>query len=362
MSRLLFFASDYLIGLSSLLTDQLIALHNSGVEITAIAGETEQEKGLSILIDSKGISIIRIKGLDAHCHFRALAKTIAQIIINKNIHYVHVQNNWQLALAVYAKYVLLRKRNLKFIYTIHGFRHNHPIKAVIAKMVIGTALFIFADHIICMSSYLKKQFFLLSYKIKLLPLGIADSFFINKHSIGVDNGLQMIFPAQFRYGKNQDVIIRSFARHIVETGDQQSHLTLPGNGELLDQMKELVDKLGISNRVSFPGQCNKEEIRQMYLNCNIGIVASNSETFGQSIVEPYVLGRCIITTPVGIACDIIRSGENGYVFETEKELKAIFRKLLENPELIILYGEYNFIHRDMFRWNSICSDYKTMLK
>ena len=65
-----------------------------------------------------------------------------------------------------------------------------------------------------MSGYLRKKFKLLSYKIELLPLGVSTSFFSGNYCPLPQNGLQMIFPAQFRHGKNQDIIIRAFAEHI----------------------------------------------------------------------------------------------------------------------------------------------------
>ena len=46
MNKLLFFTSDYSIGLSTLLTDQLFALYRTGINIYAVTGENEQEPGL----------------------------------------------------------------------------------------------------------------------------------------------------------------------------------------------------------------------------------------------------------------------------------------------------------------------------
>lgn len=360
MKKLLFFASDFQIGLSSLLTDELLAFHRAGIELVAVAGEREQEKGLSERITVVP-SIFRINGLDDHQQFRLLANKIAEIIKSSDTTVIHVQNNWQLALAAYAKFVILRNRHLRIIYTLHGFRHNHPLKSIVARFIIGTALLCLADHVICMSSYLKRKFSFLSYKIELLPLGIPDNFFTNTHELPTDCGLQMIFPAQFRYGKNQDVIIKAFAQHIKETGDKISHLTLPGCGELLEQMKSLAFELGIADRVSFPGQCTKEQIRQLYLQSNIGIVSSNSETFGQSIVEPFVLGLCILTTPVGIAPDIIEDGVNGFLFKTKAELVKIMRHLAGNYETINCCGNLNYELKERFRWSSICQQYISII-
>lgn len=361
MSKLLFFASDYKIGLSALLCDQLIALYKCGVELCAVAGDHDQEDGLTEKLAEYGIPVVRVHNLDVHSNFILLAKKLKQIIEEEHINVVHVQNNWQLALISYVKYVALRRKKIKIIYTIHAFRNNSLWKSRIAQIVIGFALLLFADRVICMCTYLKNKFRLLSYKIVLLPHGISDMFFYEDDLVLPDSGLHMIFPAQFRMGKNQDMIVKAFANHITRTGDMASKLILPGNGPLLEDIKNLTIELGIQNRVSFPGRCPKDETYKMYKSCNIGVIASNSETFGQSIVEPFVLGRCVISTPVGVAIDIIKNGQNGFIFTTEQELSDIFTKLYNDQILIKKIGTNNFKQRDMFRWDKICQNYKRLL-
>lgn len=359
--KILFFASDYQIGLSSLLTDQLIALKHNNIDVYPIAGEKSQEYELSERIEYHGITLHRIEGLDTHKRFFKLCYLLKKIIASHNIQFIHVQNNWQLALMAYTKYILLQNKEIKIIYTLHGFRHNSPIKAFFARLIIGTVLFLFADKIICMCNYLKKKFDLLSYKIAIIPLGIADSFFEEELPPMPTNGLQMIFPAQFRKGKNQDIIIKAFAKHLHDTNDIDSKLILPGSGPLLDKMKQLVYYYQIENRVVFPGLCSKKEIKDWYLKSNVGIIASNSETFGQSIVETVVLGRCLLSTHVGIADDILINGRNGFFFSSEEELVKIFSLLLAHPEKIKETGEYNFNQKSIFKWSEINKKYANLL-
>jgi len=123
-------------------------------------------------------------------------------------------------------------------------------------------------------------------------------------------------------------------------------------------MKGLTERLGISNRVEFPGLLCKEDVRLLYLKSNIGIVSSNSETFGQSIVEPFVLGRCVISTPVGIANDIIQNGVNGYIYTSQKDLVEKFDYLYTHQNMIYQMGENNFKERDLFNWERISQVYK----
>lgn len=357
MKNLLFFASDFKIGLSALLTDQLIALHDAEINVTAVAGENEQEPGLSMLLSSKNINIQRINGLDEHREFKRLVNKISEIIKKNDIDLIHVQNNWQLAIASAVK--LKSRKNLKIIYTIHGFRNNHPIKSHIAHIVIGTALLMLADNVICTTEFLKQKFMLLSYKIKLIPLGIKDDYFEDSYISPPTDALHMIFPAQFREGKNQDIIIKAFSDFINQTGDKKATLTLPGNGPLLEKMKSLAHQLDIQDRVIFPGFVSKEEIKDLYLKSNIAIVASNSETFGQSIVEPFVLGRCVISTPVGITPEFIKNGINGYIFDKKKDLVNILTNIDIN--LLNKIGENNFRCRNKFRWKEIAKIYNQLI-
>lgn len=353
MKKVLFFASDFKIGLSSLLTAQVCSFAQAGISLHVVSSEGEQEPGLHDRLGETGIEYTIIEDLDSHEAFIQKVSVVRQLMKSTGCSHVHVQNNWQLALVACAKCCL---RNApKVIYTLHGFRHNHPVKAKIAKFVIGSALLLFADRVICMCEYLKKEFSLLQHKIALLPLGIDDAFFVPA-PLPETNGLRIIFPAQFREGKNQDMIIRAFVDYLVLTGNEESHLTLPGSGPKLDEMKALVDSLGISNRVSFPGQCSKQQIVDLYKKSNVAVVASNSETFGQSIVEPFAMGRIVISRPVGIAPDIIKPGETGYLFQNQENLTEILMEI--DKELPVSVSASAKRCGSIFRWRQIAVGYK----
>ena len=206
--NLLFFASDFKIGLSTVLTDQLIAINKlNKIKTKALAGEKEQEEGLQDKISENKIDLEYINGLDEHRDFLSLTKIIAAKIIEQDINIIHVQNNWQLALVAYAKLIILRTKRIKIVYTIHGFRHNYIFKKYIYIGIIGLGLFLLSDKIIYMSEYVKKYFNFLTYKMTRVYLGIDNNFFVKQQNSVNVSPLKMIFPAQFRIGKNQDLII-----------------------------------------------------------------------------------------------------------------------------------------------------------
>lgn len=97
------------------------------------------------------------------------------------------------------------------------------------------------------------------------------------------------FPAQFRNGKNQDLIIKAFAKHIHENKDSESYMILPGNGPLWEDMKKLASALYLQDRISFPGLCSKRQTKELYLQSNIGIVSSTVRHSVKSIVEAFCI-------------------------------------------------------------------------
>lgn len=355
MRNLLFFASDFSIGLSSLLTDQLLALHTAGVNPIGIAGEKEQEKGLAKTLSDANVTLHRVKGLDEHKDFHRLVAEVEAIVDSKDIQTIHVQNNWQLAIAGVIK--LRKRRKISIIYTLHGFRHNNVFKSIVARGIIGSGLFLLADHVIFMSDYLRKKFRLLSYKGRILPLGISNSFFVPSFQNPDITSLKLIFPAQFREGKNHKELVKEFGRYVTENNDRQAKLILPGDGPLFPEIQELVNEHLLTEQVILPGCLTKEEIRKLYLESNVAVITSNSETFGQAIAEPYVLGRCVISTPVGIAPEIIENGKNGFIIDEINQLPEVLKNLKNNMNLLCLMGRNNFKGRDMFKWDNIIKKY-----
>lgn len=361
MSLLFFVDGGFNNGVGTLLVEQLKVIHKQYKKVSAVTSSKEQEAGLINSIKEANIPYLHLEGLEHHQNYKRHIKQLTDYIINNNITKIHVQTNWQLILITIIKYRLLFNYRFKIIYTIHSYRNNlHPIKAFSARIMIGLALLLFSDRVICSCNFLKKKFAFLKYKTVLLPIGIADSFWDDYKDIETDR-LKLVFPAQFRIGKNQDLIIQAFSNYIKHTNDNVSSLCLPGEGPLMNKMKSLVSDLGISKQVDFPGQCSIDEVKNLYLESNIGIISSNSETFGLCIVEPYVLGRCIITRHVGVADDIIINGINGFYFNNQTDLEKIFADLAKNKGIIKSMGKYNFDRRDRFKWNTITSQYIQML-
>ena len=356
MQRIIYCLSSHHIGLTSLLTNYAISLHKLAPDqFCFVCGEKEQFEGLFERLKMESISPRIIRGFDDHKDMRRLIADFKLLVQEHKPDLVHVQTNWQLAIAAAVK--LLVKHKYRIAYTIHGYRHNQMLCSIAARAIIGLSLLSFADAVFAPSGFLKDKFSFLGNKIRLLHLGVDDDFFKAAGALGFLSPKRLFFAGQFRLGKNQDWLIRAVHCYIEKTGDNAIELYLPGEGDRKPSCMDLAASLGIAANVLFPGQLNRQEIVTLLSKCQFAIVPTNRETFGHCIAEPAVMGRVIITRPVGVAPDFIVDGENGFYFDSEKDLFDVLGKVLSDGPLCLRIAEKIRASSDLFSWDRICKDY-----
>lgn len=94
------------------------------------------------------------------------------------------------------------------------------------------------------------------------------------------------------------------------------HLTLVGDGPLMDQLRNLTHELGISDKVDFVGF--KENTGDYYESCDVSILTSKSESLPTVYLESAVHGRPVIATDVG-ATDKLINPDTGWLVDSENE-------------------------------------------
>ncbi|MCX5869801.1 MAG: glycosyltransferase family 4 protein [Deltaproteobacteria bacterium] len=354
--NILCFTSSHKIGLTGQLTEQAIAFSKiPAASFTFLSGEKEQFPGLFNRLDQAQSPYVTIAGLDDHADYGRLVTEFKSLVEAAVPDWVTVSTNWQLAIAVSAR--LLSRRNFKILYIMNGYRHNYRFRSIIARFLIGTGLYLFADDVITPCSFLKNKFNFLGSKNKIVFIGEDDALFDSHPPPDFHETKRLVFPGEFRTGKNQDMLIRAVKRYIEKTGDTDIELYLPGKGERLEECKALCRKLGLQDKVHFPGFINRTEMLNLYLICQYALVSSNVETFGHCIVEPFILGRVVITRHVGVADDIIRHEETGFFFNDENDLVELLLHILPDQHLCAKVAANARKERDQFRWENICQQY-----
>ncbi len=358
VKRLLVFGSSHKMGLTGQLTDFMCSCLDAGVlldDFLCISGEREQFPGLFGRLDARGVKNVMIEGLDDHGDFFRLVREFDAHVRRFVPSVVHAQTNWQLAIAAVVKYLFGRRYAI--LYTVHGYRHNYKFRSFMARYLMGIFLFFFADKVITPSSFLKKKFRFVEDKAEVIYLGVENDLWKEYSPPEFAGTKRLIFPGEFRQGKNQDTLIRTVKSYMDRTGDDDVELYLPGDGEKLEDCKSLCRQLGIEAKVYFPGFIDRAEMLRLYMLCQYAVIPSNVETFGLCITEPYMLGRVVITRHVGVADDLIAEGKSGFFFDNEKDLPEVLEHLFSNTEKCIRVSKYAYENRGVLSWGQICNRY-----
>jgi glycosyltransferase involved in cell wall biosynthesis len=324
-----------------------------------VSGEREQFPGLFDKLKDNNVTHKKIIGLDDHRELFRIIREFNKLVGHFQPVIVHAQTNWQLVVSVATR--VLYGRRYSIFYTLHGYRHNYRWRSLAARYIIGLGLHLFADKIITASSFLKNRFSFLKGRNEIIFLGLDDNF-LGQYYPPAFNGIKrMIFPGEFREGKNQDVLIRALKKYMDKTGDSNVELYLPGEGKKLGGNKRLVSKLGLEEKVLFPGFLSRNQMIELYRKCQFAVVPSNVETFGLCITEPFALGRVVVSRHVGVADDIIIHGENGFLYDTEEELGELLIKILSDKEKCAMVARKAFEGKDVFRWSNLTEKYLALV-
>lgn len=356
--NILYFAETGL-GVGSMCCEQVSAIYKQNKSTIAVVSGLEQQTGLILGLQNQGIKVIPMTGMEYHLNFKEHVLLLRKNVIANNIDIVHVQTNWQLVMSFLA--LLGIKNRPKIVYTIHSFRnHKGWLEQNITRLLMTIILFLFSDIVFAPSRFLKQKFSIISSKIFILPLGI-DQMYIDRAYVETDDNIRMIFPARFRDGKRQEMIIRALARYIIETGDYSIKLILPGDGEHLEDCIVLSEHLGIKNNVEFPGLCSKVQLLELYDKSNVLVCSSVSETYCQSIIEGFCLGKYVISTSVGVASEILDNKTSGFLFSTEEELILHLKNLFYDRVDYKSIGVSNYHKRFTYSWDNITAKYLNLL-
>lgn len=164
----------------------------------------------------------------------------------------------------------------------------------------------------------------------------------------ISNGIEMkLFPAKQEYKKrykvlyvgragyekNVDLVIKAFNR--VVRWLPMASLTVVGDGPAMEDLKKLVEGLGLRGRVLFEGWVEREKLARVYRAHDVFVTASAMETQGLVILEAMSSGLPVVGIDKYAVPDVVKHGRNGYVVRPGdvKEMAKYVKNLLEDENL-----------------------------
>ncbi|KAF5082954.1 Glycosyltransferase Gtf1 [anaerobic digester metagenome] len=201
--------------------------------------------------------------------------------------------------------------------------------------------------------------------------------YLNKNSVIIPNGvdLDLFMPVRSKF------ILKSQIPHIIcisrlENGKgiecalhamklianryPGSRLTIIGDGAIREKLEDLTDNMELRHNVEFVGEIPNIDIPKHLSSANIYLLTSFREGFSISLLEAMASGLPIISTPVGIATNICKEWNNGYLVPLN-DYNAIYEaviKVIENPENMSMFSKNSAYNVRKYAWKKIVKQYE----
>ncbi|SDO93407.1 N-acetyl-alpha-D-glucosaminyl L-malate synthase BshA [Halobacillus aidingensis] len=168
----------------------------------------------------------------------------------------------------------------------------------------------------------------------------------------------LIHISNFRRVKRVTDVIKTFAA-VAE--QMPAKLLLVGDGPEYSECHQLVQQLGLDDRVLFLGK--QENVSELLSISDLKLLLSEKESFGLVLLEAMACGVPCIGTNIGGIPEVIDHGETGFIAElgNVEQISYFATKVLEDKDLHQTMAERSkrVVH-DKFATNTILRQYETL--
>ncbi len=198
------------------------------------------------------------------------------------------------------------------------------------KYYIANSLFIKNDLIKCGID---------ESKIELVYNGIDFSTVPVQAPGAASETLRIGIIGQVSPRKGHEVMIKAISSLRHKGYNFSLHIFGSGSEEHINMLKEMINKAGLTELVSWYGYVEKKE--EMFNKIDLLLIPSVlSESFGMGSVESALYSKPVIASAIGGLAEIVIDGETGYLFPPGDDEALVTRIgfFLDDPSLITKMG------------------------
>ncbi len=273
----------------------------------------------------------------------ALATKLVDLAESFRIELIHAHYAMPHATSAYLAKQIMGSQGIKTVTTLHGTDITLVGADASFKKVIKFAIEE-SDGVTAVSQYLKQRTieeFGIQREIRVIHNFIDPARpALNRNRCSREafapNGEKLLMHASnFRPVKRADDVVRVFAR-VQEL--IPARLVMIGDGPQLRKTQELVNNLGLGDKVHFLGE--QDQLEPVLSCADLFLLPSEQESFGLTALEAMNCGVPVIATSIGGLPELVVHGETGYLFPigaTEK-MAAAAADLLQDHDRHRLFG------------------------
>lgn len=226
---------------------------------------------------------------------------------------------------------------------------NDPYKYSGWQRRIVNLLYRRSDVIICQNKVVKEYFIKNGFKNNLIilpnPVNFTDIPTKRPDYISPE----IVTVGRLNRQKNHRLLIEAFDE--IKELYQKYTVKIYGIGLLEEELKDLIIERNLESRVFLMG--TKKRVMFEVNKSSIFVLTSDFEGFPNVLIEAMATGLPVVSSDfnTGIASELIKSEDNGYLFEVgnKKDLVLKLKKILDRENDFIKMGERNRIMAEQYR-------------
>ena len=171
-----------------------------------------------------------------------------------------------------------------------------------------------------------------------------------------DNKFRLITVSRLIERKGIQYILNALS----EIKDGSIHLSIVGEGNYEKELRNMCNKLGLENVVTFMGFRRRDTIPVYFSQSDVFILPSLAEAFGNVIAEAMACGLPIISTDEGGIPDLVGK-ENGILVEPRnvEQIKSAIMVMKNNKDIRISMRKANTTKIEQkYKWQKVALAYK----
>ncbi|SDT10524.1 Glycosyltransferase involved in cell wall bisynthesis [Pseudarthrobacter equi] len=139
----------------------------------------------------------------------------------------------------------------------------------------------------------------------------------------------VLFAGRLAEEKHVDVLIKAIGKTPPELN---VHLEIVGGGEVRPALEELVQRLGLGDRVKFLGLASDADLRKAYIQANLFCMPGTAELQSLVTLEAMSASTPVVLADAMALPHLVRDGQNGYLF-TPNDSDDLAKKITQILEL-----------------------------
>ena len=165
--------------------------------------------------------------------------------------------------------------------------------------------------------------------------------------------------------KHPETILEAVAKFSKEEKMKYNpHIVYAGKGNMMQELKEMAEKYGLTNRIHFLGFVPKEQVNKVFKMCDIYTISSDFEGTSVSLLEAMFNKMPVIASDVPGINDMVKDGESALLFQVKNadEVKQHIITILDYPEIAIKISEGAFkMYNAKYSYKDVIDKYIAIL-